>query len=118
MLGSTNPKELAEFYEELVGKKPDFSEDGWNGWQIGSAFLMIGEHSEATGKSKEPFRIMLNLETKELEEEFNRLKEIKGAEVIKDPYDAGDGMMIATLADPDGNYIQLMPPWDGDKKSE
>ena len=33
------------------------------------------------------------------------------AKVIQEPYEMGGGM-IATFADPDGNYFQLMTPWD------
>jgi hypothetical protein len=37
-----------------------------------------------------------------------------GARVIKEPYgmDEMDVGLIATLADPDGNYIQLMTPFE------
>lgn len=34
-----------------------------------------------------------------------------GAESIKEPYEM-EGVEIATLADPDGNYFQLMSPWE------
>ncbi len=118
MIGSTQVEKMAKFYEEVIGKKPDMEQDGWYGWQIGSCFLTLGEHSEATGKSKEPFRIMLNLETSEVEDEFNRLKEIENAEVIKEPYSPGGNILIATLADPDGNYIQLMTPWEEDSHND
>ena len=49
----------------------------------------------------------------EVQKEFDRIKSL-GAIVIKEPYDMG-GMWIATLADPDGNYFQLMSPWKGEK---
>jgi len=32
-------------------------------------------------------------------------------EVVKEPYEMGK-LWIATLADPDGNYFQLMSPWE------
>lgn len=111
MLGSTQPKVLGEFYTEVFGKKSDMEEGGWYGWQVGSAFFTVGEHSEANGKSPNPQRIIINLETPQVKEEFERIKAIKGAEVIKEPYEMG-GAWIATLADPDGNYFQLMTPWD------
>ena len=79
-------------------------------WQAGSTSLSIGEHSEVKGTAKEPARIILNLETRQVKEEFERLKSLQ-ATVIKEPYDI-DGGWIATLADPDGNYIQLMTPWE------
>ncbi len=70
---------------------------------------MVAEHSEMGGAAKDPGRVMFNLETKEVKEEFERIKEA-GGKVVKEPYEMGGGW-IATLADPDGNYFQLMTPW-------
>jgi len=112
MLGSENAKSLAEFYEKILGRKPDMKDGGWYGWQIGSAFLSMGDHSEVKGKSKEPQRVIFNFETKEVKEEFERMKSA-GAIVIKEPYGI-ENSWIATLSDPDGNYFQLMSPWEGE----
>jgi predicted enzyme related to lactoylglutathione lyase len=60
--------------------------------------------------AKDPARIIFNFETETVKEEFDRIKKL-GATVIKEPYDMG-GMWIATLADPDGNYFQLLTPWE------
>jgi predicted enzyme related to lactoylglutathione lyase len=60
------------------------------------------------GAAKDPGRIMLNFETAQVKEEFERIKAL-GAVVIAEPYAIGEGW-IATLADPDGNYFQLMLP--------
>jgi predicted enzyme related to lactoylglutathione lyase len=57
--------------------------------------------------------MMFNFETKEVKEEFERIKET-GATVVKEPYEMGEGMMIATFSDPDGNYFQLMSPWNNE----
>jgi predicted enzyme related to lactoylglutathione lyase len=51
---------------------------------------------------------MFNFETTEVKEEFERIK-AAGATVIREPYEMGGGW-IATLADPDGNYFQLVTP--------
>jgi len=111
MIGTSQPKVLGEFYEKVLGKPADMSEDGgWYMWRVGSCSLSIGEHSEVTGQSKEPARIILNFETKLVQEEFDRLKGI-GATIVKEPYEM-DGAWIATLADGDGNFIQLMTPWE------
>lgn len=111
MIGTSQIQVMGEFYEKVVGRKSDMSEGGWYGWKFGDCFLGVGEHSEVSGTSKEPQRIILNLETKEVKEEFERIKAI-GAKVIKEPYEMGGGW-IATFADPDGNYFQLMTPWEG-----
>lgn len=110
MLGTGQIKEMAAFYEKVFGKKPDMSEGDWSGWTVGNCFIGIGAHSEVKGKAQEPQRMMFNLEIKEVKEEFERIKGL-GATVIKEPYEMG-GAWIATLADPDGNYFQLMTPWE------
>lgn len=110
MIGSSQPQVLAEFYGKIFGKVADMDEEDWHGWLIGSSFFSIGPHSEIQGKAKEPQRVIFNFETNEVKTEFDRIKAI-GATVIKEPYEMG-GMWIATFADPDGNYFQLMTPWN------
>jgi predicted enzyme related to lactoylglutathione lyase len=111
MVGTDNPKVMSEFYQKVFDKDPDMVDGDNYGWQVGGCFFGIGEHSEVKGKSKEPSRIIINLETTEVQTEFDRIKEIEGVKVIKEPYDM-QGMMIATFEDPDGNYFQLMSPWE------
>lgn len=110
MVGTMQPKPMIEFYEKVFGKKPDMSEGEWAGWTVGSCFFGVGKHSEVNGSNKDAARLMFNLETKEVKEEFERIKGL-GATVIKEPYQM-EGAWIATLADPDGNYFQLMTPWE------
>ncbi len=107
------PKVLADFYEQVFGKKPDMTEGNWSGWQTGSAFFSVGEHSEMKGSAKDPGRVLFNFETPQVKEEFHRIVAI-GAKAVKAPYEMG-GMWIATLADPDGNLFQLMSPWQSQK---
>ena len=113
MIGTKQPQVLATFYEKIIGKPADMvdMDNGFYGWQVGSAFISVLEHSEMGGKAKDPGRVMFNFETTQVKEEFERMKAI-GAVVIKEPYEM-QGAWIATLADPDGNYFQLMTPWEG-----
>ncbi len=55
-----------------------------------------------------PGRMMLNFETTKVQEEFARIQGF-GGKAVRAPYKMGEGW-IATLADPDGNYFQLMTP--------
>ncbi len=110
MIGTSQVKKMSEFYEKVIGRPADMVDGEWHGWQVESGFLTIGEHSEVKGQAKEPQRIILNFETKDVKEEFERIVKT-GATVIKEPYEMS-GMWIATLADPDGNYFQLMTPWE------
>lgn len=110
MIGTSDVKELASFYEKVFERKADMIEGGFYGWYIGKVMLSVGSHSEVKGTSKESARIMFNFETKEVKEEFERIKNA-GTKVITEPYDI-DGHWVATFADPDGNYFQLMTPWE------
>ncbi len=110
IIGTKQLKGLAAFYEKVLGKQADYVDDknGFYGWQVGSFYMAILDHSEMQGKTKDPGRVMLNFETTQVKEEFERIKGL-GAVVIRAPYQLGDGW-IATLADPDGNYFQLVTP--------
>ncbi len=114
MVGTMQIDVMAAFYEKIFGKAADMIEGKWHGWQVGNSFFSVGEHSETAGKAPNPARVMFNLETTEVKEECERMKEA-GAEVVKEPYEM-QGFWIATLADPDGNYFQLMSPWENMKK--
>ena len=111
MIGSSDPKAMARFYENVFGRPADLNEgDQWFSWNTSEKMsLSIGPHSELTGKAKEPQRMILNMETPEVREEFARIKTASGATVVKEPYEIG-GAWIATFADPDGNYFQLVSP--------
>lgn len=115
LLFSENPKKLSDFYGKVLDKKPDMEDGGYVGFSAGGCFLNIGPHDKVKGKSSNPERVMFNFETDDVKGEFARIEKL-GAKVIAKPYQMGewDGW-IATLADPDGNYFQLMTPWDGDK---
>lgn len=110
LIGTDNIERLSAFYEDLFERKADMEEDGYFGWQVGECFFTVGKHSDVSGQAKNPQRIILNFETREVDEEFERIKDIDGVTVIKEPYEM-EGGLIATLADPDGNYFQLITPW-------
>ena len=115
MLGSSQPKVLGEFYTKVFGE-PGFQEDDWYGYGDNGSSLMLGSHSEVNGSSKEPQRIMINLTVEDVKVEFERLKTC-GATVVAEPYrpdaDNNPDLWLATVADPDGNYLQISVPWEG-----
>ena len=115
MLGSEDPKRLADFYQEVLGRPTDWTDadNGWYGWRIGASNLAIGPHSDVKGKAAEPARVMMNFETPDVRAEFDRISS-SGAQVVAEPYEPGAGMTMCTFADPDGNYFQLASPWTGD----
>lgn len=117
LIGSEDPARLAEYYTRVLGT-PAMADGGYWGWQIGSGWVTIGPHSEVTGRNPQPGRCMWNIETDDVQGDFDRMK-AGGAIVVTEPYsfeggpDGAPSMWIATLADPDDNYFQLMTPFRG-----
>lgn len=111
LLSTDQPKKLIEFYTKVFDKKADWAEGDWAGFQVGSGFFSVGPHDKVKGQTKQAERILFNFETTEVKQEFDRVKST-GAAVIAEPYEMEGmkGMWIATFADPDGNYFQLMSP--------
>jgi len=111
LLFTETPKKLVDFYRKVLALEPKWEEEGISGFEVGACALLIGLHSEVHGPSKNPQRIIFNFETSDVKGEFERMKGL-GAKVIAEPYSMGDepDFLIATLADPDGNYFQVVSP--------
>jgi len=116
MIGSEHPGELGAFYAKALDRDPDMTDGAWSGWSIDGSWFSIVGHDKVTGQASEPERLILNLETPDVQAEFERIRDA-GATVVKEPYDL-EGMKVATLADPDGNYFQLMSPWEQPAESQ
>ena len=112
LIGSEDPQRLVDYYTKLLGK-PVFSDGGYTAYQLGSGFVTVGPHSEVKGRNTAPGRLIWNIETKDVAGDFARMK-AAGATVIAEPYsfEGEPGSWIATFADPDDNYFQLMTPME------
>jgi predicted enzyme related to lactoylglutathione lyase len=110
LIGSDDPERLAAYYTKLFGE-PTWNDDGYTGWLIGSGAVTVGPHSEVHGKNAHPGRIIWNIESDDVQADFDRFK-AAGAIVVREPYtfEQAPGSWIATLADPDDNYFQLQTP--------
>lgn len=111
LIGSGDAPRLVDYYKKLLGE-PTMSDGSYTGWMIGSGFVAVGAHSEVSGKNPQPGRMIWNIETADVKAEFDRMK-AAGAIVVREPYsfEGYPDSLIATLADPDGNYFQLQSPF-------
>ena len=113
LIGSEDAASLAKFYRETVGLKQtmemELGEEGQKGYdfEIEGANLYILDHSDVKGKSKDPSRVMFNLEVDDIEKEAKRLKDA-GVKMIQDIYHVEGYGLITTFQDPDGNYFQFV----------
>lgn len=117
LIGSEDPERLAAYYTKLFGG-PTMSDGAYTGWLIGRGFVTVGPHDQVHGQNASPGRIIWNIETPQVKDQFERFVEA-GAIVVREPYGFPEdpNALIATLADPDGNYFQLMSPMGPDQTS-
>jgi predicted enzyme related to lactoylglutathione lyase len=110
LIGSEDPARLTDYYSKLFGK-PTWDDGGYSGWLIGSGAITIGPHSEVHGANAEPGRIIVNIESPDVNGDFATFQ-AAGATVVREPYNFEEApeAWIATFADPDGNYFQLVSP--------
>ena len=110
LIGSENPARLAEYYTKLFGK-PTFEDGGYTVWLVGSGAVTVGPHDEVHGTNPQPGRLIWNIESDDVRGDFERFKSA-GANVVREPYGFEEmpDSLIATFADPDGNYFQLQTP--------
>jgi len=113
LIGSEDPERLTAYYTKLFGD-PTMTEGEFTGWLIGSGFVTVGPHDQVKGSNPQPGRLLWNIETPDVRGEFDRLK-AAGAIVVAEPYAPSEqeDWLIATFADPDDNYFQLMSPFEG-----
>lgn len=113
-LFSPSAKKLAGFYKGKVGLKIKFeavmgeNDEEMYDMSVGkkSGFYII-DHSKVKGKNKQPERIIFNLEVDNIKKEVTRLKKAK-VKLVADTYHIEGYGYIATFADIDGNYFQLV----------
>jgi predicted enzyme related to lactoylglutathione lyase len=110
LIGSENAPRLAAYYTKLFGP-PGWDDGGYVGWVIRGAAITVGPHDQVHGSNTEPGRIIWNIESDDVKADFERFK-AAGVIVVREPYNFEDApeAWIATLADPDGNYFQLVSP--------
>ncbi len=106
LLSSHDPERLAGFYSDVLGLERLKSQHH-PVYRLGGATLRLAEHSEVGPKAKEPQRIMFNIFVADVRSEVARIRP-SGTPVIREPYQMGWGGYVATLEDPDGNYVQLI----------
>ncbi len=113
LLGSQNPKKLADFYKTKVGLKLTMEavmgdkDEGLYIFEMKGCSLYVIHHSGVKDKNKMPGRFIFNLEVDNIEKEFKKMVKA-GVKKIADIYHVEDYGHVSTFEDPDGNYFQLV----------
>jgi predicted enzyme related to lactoylglutathione lyase len=108
-INSEQPEELIAFYRDKVGLTPngDFGPGAFMAGSSDFIALIIEGHEAVKGATKEPVRAMLNFLVADTAAEQKRL-EAQGVKFVRSAAEEPGFGIVATFADPDGNYCQLM----------
>jgi predicted enzyme related to lactoylglutathione lyase len=116
LIWSENFKNLANWYKNVLGLKVveeldhpkdtgvllEFPEKG--------CWLWVGQHSRVHGKNKDPYRLMINLDTDSVEKTYQFLIK-KKVRIIAKPFKAPTfDKYFCTFSDPEGNTVQVIGP--------
>ena len=108
MVGTDQPDAMARFYGMTLGlrrvekfRDPVFEAAG--------GFIRILDHSEISGPTLEPARMQINLFVHDVSSQFRRVTDADPTiRVHREPERESWGGEVATLLDPDGNFVQLL----------
>ncbi len=102
LIGSSNVEAMKAWYRKAFS----VAENEMGAFDFGGVLLFVEAHSEISGPTKEPARMIINLNVDDCRGLESHLKSagVKWArEVEQMPFG-----LIGTVADPDGNYIQII----------
>lgn len=102
LLGTSDPARLRQWYIAAFGVRP--RDDGW--LPFGGFEMLIDGRDDVRRVNGEPGRMILNFHTDDARSLAARI-EAAGVTWIAPLEERGDGV-FGTLADPDGNYIQII----------
>jgi predicted enzyme related to lactoylglutathione lyase len=102
LIGSSNVEQMKDWYRRAFG----VVENDMGSFDFGGVGIFIEEHSEVSGPTKEPARVIVNLNVDDARAVEAQV-EAAGANWIRKVEQESFGL-IGTVADPDGNYIQII----------
>lgn len=98
---------MVPFYRDRLGLKVHSLQPDFVAFRFGDVRLSIGLHSQVSGMTCEPYRIMVNLGVSDIHATYRELT-AQGVEFIRPPEREHWGGWVATFPDPDGNLLQLL----------
>lgn len=104
LLASTAPDRLLAWYERAFGAKADG--DGF--LRFGEVSLLIDGRDDVAPQAAEPARVIINLHVGDARETARHLDSLGVTWVADLEYREQAGAWFATLADPDGNLVQII----------
>lgn len=102
LIGSSNVEAMKQWYRDAFG----ITENDMGAFDFGGVGLFIEEHSEVSGPTKEPARVIINLSVDDCRAVEAKIQATNPTWVRK--VEQEDFGLIGTVADPDGNLVQVI----------
>jgi predicted enzyme related to lactoylglutathione lyase len=102
LIGSSNVEAMKQWYRDAFG----ITENDMGAFEFGGVGLFIEEHSEVSGPTKEPARVIINLNVDDCRAIEAQIQATGASWVRK--VEQEDFGLIGTVSDPDGNMVQII----------
>ena len=104
-------EEMARFYRDVLAFPVRSDRPGFINFAFGDQRLTVAIHSEVSGSSRDPDRLMINFSTDDVAAVVAHLTQA-GVDIVRYAEREKWGGWVATFRDPDGNLLQLLelPP--------
>jgi predicted enzyme related to lactoylglutathione lyase len=102
LIGSSNVDQMKDWYRRAFSVK----DNDMGAFELGAVQLFIETHSEVSGPTKEPARVLINLDVDDVRALEAHLQQ-QGVRWVR-PVEQAPFGLIGTMSDPDGNYVQII----------
>ncbi len=102
MIGSSNVDAMKAWYEQAFG----VTANEMGAYDFGGVQLFIEPHREVSGPTTDPARVIINLNVDDCRA-IGKQVDAAGSTWVR-PVEQADFGIIGTVADPDGNYLQII----------
>lgn len=102
LIGSSRADEMKTWYRRAFGVE----ENAMGAFELGAVQLFIEPHSEVSGPTLQPARVIINLDVQDAAGLAAHLRQLD-TKFVRDVEQESFGL-IGTVADPDGNYVQII----------
>jgi predicted enzyme related to lactoylglutathione lyase len=107
IIWTDNLDRMVPFYRDTMGLTVHSVQPNFVAFTFNGVRLSVGLHSEVSGATREPYRIMINLGVSDIHNVYRELS-ARGVEFLRPPEREHWGGWVATFRDPDGNILQLL----------
>ncbi|MGI8646577.1 MAG: VOC family protein [Nocardioides sp.] len=106
MLGTTDVERLHAWYAAVLPPEVDQAQEQYHILGYGAFYLFLDPRDDVAGSNGEPGRFLVNFDVEDARAVEQRADEHRATWISR--VEDRDGSLFGTLADPDGNAVQII----------